>query len=184
MHQHQHNVRELSCSFQHHTLIRRILCPVHSMCYVAHAVNGHSIPTLLVYTPAGLGCGRNCAGSCCSTDQSSLDICLGDRVLQISADGKGRKDSKQETGRHTHGTQPEEAAQEHKATGTEKINNHTWHRSKKGPQRHPAQTPNGHQRQRHKATRQARQRQGRHAQERHGGALGTDCTCIVLHLFF
>jgi hypothetical protein len=42
----------------------------------------------------------------------------------------------------TQNTPEEEAAQEHKSTGTEKSNNHTKHSPEHGPQRPPGQTPN------------------------------------------
>jgi hypothetical protein len=88
------------------------------------------------------------------------------KVLQRDAKEIRRKgeETKQETERHTHGTEPTsqprptqntmeaaKATQEHEPTGTKKRNNHTRHKPENArPQRPPAQTPNRNRQQRHK----------------------------------
>jgi hypothetical protein len=107
------------------------------------------------------------------------------RLSQRDAKEIRRKgeETKQETERHTHGTEPTsqprptqntmeaaKATQEHEPTGTKKRNNHTRHKPENArPQRPPAQTPNRNRQQRHKTAYQG-QKRGRHAQAGRGGA--------------
>jgi hypothetical protein len=100
------------------------------------------------------------------------------------------KETKQETERHTHRTEPTsqprptqntmeaaKATQEHEPTGTKKRNNHTRHKPEIArPQRPPAQTPNRNRQQRHKTAYQG-QKRGRRAQAGRGGIRGYYCTC-------